>query len=166
MRSFKAAQIVAIVVVALERLATQSSAPTSPPGYAGSEICGSCHEDLARTLADNPHHAVELEKNEGWEGRACEACHGFPQKHTESAAPEDTRNPAKVATAAANKTCRTCHPGQSTLAGHRQSTLAENQVACTTCHEIHTNGAAGMVPRTAAAISAQGAPKKGVSLPF
>ena len=143
MRSFKLAQTMAIVAIAVERLAGQSAAPTPPPGYAGSEICASCHEDLAKAFSDNPHHGVEADKKRGWEGRACEACHGPAQKHTESASAEEIRNPAKLTAAATDKICLTCHLGQPTLAGHLQSSHAKNQVACTTCHKIHANGPAG-----------------------
>jgi DmsE family decaheme c-type cytochrome len=155
MPSFKAAQAMAIVAIAVERLSGQSTAPTPPPGYAGSEICASCHEDLARAFAANPHHAAETDKKRGWQGRACEACHGPAQKHTESASAEDIRNPAKLTASATNKICLTCHLGQPTLAGHLQSSHARNQVACTTCHKIHANGPAGLVPQGAEAINTQ-----------
>src|SRR5947209_7533975 len=52
-----------------------------PPAYAGSEACGTCHEDLATAFARNPHEAVEAEEKRGWQGKACESCHGPGQKH-------------------------------------------------------------------------------------
>jgi hypothetical protein len=84
MLSSKVAQVMAIVAIAVEQLAAQSAAATPPAGYAGSEICAACHEDLAKAFVNNPHHAVEADKKKGWEGKACEACHGPAQKHTES----------------------------------------------------------------------------------
>jgi DmsE family decaheme c-type cytochrome len=47
----------------------------------------------------------------------------------------------------------TCHLGQPTLAGRLQNSHAVDQVACTTCHKIHSNGPHGLVPRTASAIN-------------
>src|SRR5262245_40710996 len=92
----------------------QSGPKAAPPAYAGSELCATCHEELAKAFARNPHHDVETNKRRGWEGKACESCHGPAQKHTESASAEDIRNPSKLAAAAADKLCLTCHLGQST----------------------------------------------------
>ncbi|HKA02506.1 MAG TPA: DmsE family decaheme c-type cytochrome [Candidatus Solibacter sp.] len=142
-----------LVVIAAGRAKGQGSAASLPAGYAGSEMCGACHEDLAKEFPKNPHHAVETDRKRGWEGRACEACHGPGQKHTESTSADDIRNPSKLAAAATNKICLTCHLGQPTLSGRLQNSHAVDQVACTTCHKIHANGPHGSVPRTATKIN-------------
>ena len=43
----------------------QTAAKAEPPAYAGSEACGTCHEDTANAFARNPHHAVEAEAKRG-----------------------------------------------------------------------------------------------------
>jgi DmsE family decaheme c-type cytochrome len=167
MRNTKVAQAMAIVVVAAGQAPGQSSAAPPPPGYAGSEICASCHEDLAKAFVGNPHHSVEMDKKRGWEGRACEACHGPGQKHTESLSPEDIRKPSTLAAAATDKICLTCHLGQPTLAGYLRSSHAKDQVSCTVCHKIHDKEPPGLVARNAEAINEQcGTCHIGVSAQF
>jgi DmsE family decaheme c-type cytochrome len=116
-------------------------------------MCATCHEDLAKAFNSTPHHYVDTNKKLGWEGRACEGCHGPGQKHTESVSAEDIRNPAKMAAAAADKICLTCHLGQPTQVGRIQSSHAQNQVPCTTCHKIHSKDPPGLVARKFIAIN-------------
>jgi DmsE family decaheme c-type cytochrome len=125
--------------------------PASP--YAGSEACGVCHEDIAKAFTKSSHHLVDVDKKRGWEGRACEACHGPAQKHTESADAADIRNPLRLTAAAADKLCLTCHLNQPTHIGRLQSSHAKDQVACTTCHKVHADGGHSLVARKATAIN-------------
>ena len=75
---------------------SQPAAQTLPPGYVGSETCAGCHEDIAKAFANSPHHQVDVDAKRGWQGRACESCHGPGQKHAESANPALIRNPANL----------------------------------------------------------------------
>ncbi|MGD1093032.1 MAG: DmsE family decaheme c-type cytochrome [Bryobacteraceae bacterium] len=137
-----------------------AAAQTMPAGYAGSEACAVCHEDISKAFAKNPHNAVETDKKtrgmgHGWTGRACESCHGPAQKHTDSASAEDIRNPLKMTAAAADKLCLTCHLNEPTNVGRLQSSHMKDQVACTSCHKIHADGSDGLVARKATAINEQ-----------
>jgi DmsE family decaheme c-type cytochrome len=147
--------IIVMTAVTASGQGDPKSSPAAPTGYVGSEICGTCHEDLANAFVKNPHHAVETDKKRGWEGKACESCHGPAQKHTESLSAEDIRQPGKLAAAAADKICLACHLGQPTHAGRLQSSHARNQVSCTACHKIHANGPFGLVARKPSAINEQ-----------
>ena len=129
--------------------------PGLPPGYAGSEVCQACHEDIYNVFQKSPHHAVETEKRRGFEGRSCEACHGPAQKHIESASAADIRNPGKLAAAAADKICLGCHLNQPTHVGRLESSHMKDQVACTSCHKLHANGGHDLVVRQASAINEQ-----------
>jgi DmsE family decaheme c-type cytochrome len=153
MRSTDLALEVALLVMATANAAGQGTATSTPSAYAGSEACGACHEDIANAFARNPHHAVDADARRGWQGKACESCHGPGQKHTESLSAEDIRNPARLAAATADKLCLTCHLGQATHVGRLQSSHAKDQVSCTTCHKIHANGPFGLVARKPAAIN-------------
>ena len=155
MRSIDLASGVALLVMSAASAPGQNVPKAPPAAYAGSEVCATCHEDLANAFARNPHHAVEADKKRGWEGKACESCHGPAQKHTESVAAEDIRNPAKLTAAAADRLCLGCHLGQPTHAGRLQSSHAKNQVGCTGCHKVHANGPLGMVARKPAAVNQQ-----------
>lgn len=132
-------------------LGLQAQQPPSP--YAGSDACQMCHEDIYTAFARNPHHAVETDAKRGWAGRACESCHGPADKHTESTAAPDIRNPGKMAAAAADKICLSCHLNQPTHAGRLESSHAKNEGSCTACHKIHANGPNGLVARRTADVN-------------
>ncbi|MEP6601747.1 MAG: DmsE family decaheme c-type cytochrome [Nitrospirota bacterium] len=134
--------------------AAPAAHPQQPP-YSGSEACGTCHEDIFKAFAKNPHHSVETSKKKGFEGQACESCHGPGAKHAESGSAEDIRNPAKLTAAQADRACMACHMNEPTHAGRIQSSHAKNLVACTSCHQIHANGPFGLVARKPADINRQ-----------
>jgi predicted CXXCH cytochrome family protein len=108
----------------------------SPP-YAGTDACKICHGDIAEAFAKSSHHLVDTDKKLGWDGRACESCHGPGQKHAETTDATAIRNPAKLTAAALDAICLTCHLGQRTLVGRLYNSHAKDAVACTTCHRIH-----------------------------
>ena len=112
-----------------------------------------CHEDIFNAFQKNPHQLVETGKKYGWATRACESCHGPGSKHADSASAADIRNPAKLKPAEADKICLTCHLNQPTHVGRINSSHARNQVSCTACHSIHTNGPNGLVARKQADIN-------------
>ena len=141
-----------LAVLAGARLFGQA-APSSP--YAGSDACSTCHEDIYNAFQKSPHVRVDKDKWRGFAGRACESCHGPAQKHTETASAEDIKQPAKLAVAAADKICMSCHLTGSTNVARVESSHAKDQVSCVTCHKIHANGPMGLVPQGYAAINKQ-----------
>jgi hypothetical protein len=124
------------VVVLSSALAT---AQTLPTGYAGSEACKVCHEDIYNAFTKSPHHAVDVDAKRGWQGRACESCHGAAQAHAEGPSADNIQDPAKLAVAAADKVCLNCHLNQPTQVGRLESSHAKNQISCTTCHKVHAS---------------------------
>jgi DmsE family decaheme c-type cytochrome len=150
MRNIDAAQLWACWALAVFPVMGQPSPP-----YAGSDACGTCHEDIAKAFAKSAHHLVDIDKKRGWDGRACESCHGPGQKHAESADAAAIRNPAKLTAAATDRICLTCHLNQPTHVGRLQSSHGKDAVACTTCHKVHSGGADGLVVRKPAAINEQ-----------
>jgi DmsE family decaheme c-type cytochrome len=130
-----------------------SGQTTPAPGYAGSETCKLCHEDIYDGFANSPHHAVDTDSKRGWQGRACEACHGPAQAHTEGPSADNIRNPATLSAAATDKICLTCHLNQPTHVGRLESSHARNQIACTACHKVHSSEP--LVARKADAINTQ-----------
>ena len=130
-------------------------AGAQPAQYVGSQTCQPCHEDIYNALLKSPHQLVESGKKRGWEGKACEACHGPGSKHAESVSASDIRQPAKLPGTEADRICLTCHQNQPTHIGRLTSRHGNNQVSCVTCHTIHKNGPFGLVERRPAAINQQ-----------
>jgi len=116
-----------------------AAAQTLPAGFAGSETCKVCHEDIYNGFAKDPHHALSVDAKKGWVGRECEACHGPGQAHTEGPSADNIRNPAKLTAAATDQICLSCHLNQPTQVGRLESSHARNQIACTTCHKMHAS---------------------------
>jgi DmsE family decaheme c-type cytochrome len=131
--------------------AAQASAPAE---YIGSETCQACHEDIFKAFQTNPHQIVEKQSKRGWEGKACESCHGPGSKHAETASAEDIFNPSKAPAGHADQSCLKCHLNEPTHIGRIQSGHAKGQVACASCHSIHKTREA-MVARRPAAINQQ-----------
>jgi hypothetical protein len=77
----------AVVIMLMASLSCWAQS-AKPPGYVGSETCGTCHQDVAKAFPKSPHEAVDSgDSVHGFQGRACESCHGPGAKHAMSLAP-------------------------------------------------------------------------------
>ena len=144
----------ALLAVLLASTLTAAQTPARPAGYAGSETCQTCHEDLFKAFQKNPHHVVEKGGKRTWQGMACEACHGPGAKHAESVSAADIINPTKVAAAKTDQICLKCHLNNPAHAGRIRSSHAKDEVACTSCHVMHKDPEQ-LRPRRAATINQQ-----------
>jgi len=120
--------------------------------YVGTEVCAMCHEDTAKAFATSPHEAVNRSDRHGFEGKACESCHGPGSKHVQTLSAADIRNPAKIAPAEVDRICLTCHRNQPSAAGRIEASHAQNSIPCISCHSIH--GPQPLVVRKAAETNA------------
>ncbi len=50
----------------------QEQVGSAPNEYVTSATCSSCHEDLLRQLARNPHQLFDFNLKKGWQWRSCE----------------------------------------------------------------------------------------------
>ena len=133
-------------------LADAKAAVNQPAAYVGSEVCQACHEDTFNAIQKSPHQAIERDKKRGWDGKTCESCHGPGSKHAESGSAEEIRNPARLQAVEVDKTCLKCHLNQPTHVGRIQSSHAKSQIACTSCHSIHSQV---LVARKASVVNQQ-----------
>ncbi len=106
--------------------------------YAGSESCQVCHEDIYNSFQQSTHAGVETDTRRGWEGRACESCHGPGSKHTETMEAGEILNPLTMEPLRADEKCLQCHLNQPTHIGRVRGSHARNQVSCTACHSTHS----------------------------
>ncbi len=114
-----------------------SASQSLPAGYAGSELCMACHEDIYKAFQRNAHASVDKDKKRGWEGRACEGCHGPGAKHAESAEAGDILNPAKASPSSVDRSCLQCHANTSSQVGRIRGGHGRNEVSCAACHTVH-----------------------------
>lgn len=131
------ALFIAMMMAMLMAMSAAGQTPKMPKGFAGTQVCAVCHSALAKAFESSPHWVNNSEKGRGWEGRACESCHGPGNAHAATAKPDRIQNPAKLPQPQADANCFSCHRNQLTRHGVIQGPHARNQVACSACHSIH-----------------------------
>lgn len=106
----------------------------APSDFVGSETCATCHEEVSKKFADNPHTKMAL--MHGKSGITCENCHGAGKEHVDGGG-DTTKifNPGKGTTKAIDERCLSCHAGQH--ANFDRSAHAKANVSCISCHSIH-----------------------------
>ncbi len=131
----------------------QQAASNATATTVGSATCEACHDGLFKTFQSNPHVAVEKDARRGWQGKACEACHGPASVHASAGEGKDILNPAKMPAAQADKVCLSCHLNQATQVGRIMGPHAKNEVGCTSCHTIHNPAGGTIAPRKATVVN-------------
>jgi DmsE family decaheme c-type cytochrome len=107
-------------------------------GYAGSETCLECHEDMAANYARTVHGRLRPYQYPG-EAEGCESCHGPGAVHAESGDPADIRHPLADQGNDGVAACLACHKTGHTL-DWATSVHAAADVACLSCHQMHGDG--------------------------
>ena len=113
----------------------QPAAPSpTQTGYAGSETCKTCHEDVYKQhFEGTPHFKTTLK-----DGHGCESCHGPGAEHVAGGGDVSKIVSFKsLSRQDASARCLSCH-GE----GHEQSHFAQsvhvsNDVGCLDCHSPH-----------------------------
>jgi len=114
--------------------ATAQTKDTAAADYVGTETCATCHAEVAKAFAGNPHTKIALEH--GKNGVTCEGCHGAGKAHVEGGG-DITKifNPAKATPKDVNANCLGCHAG--THPNFGRSPHAKAGVSCISCHDVH-----------------------------
>jgi DmsE family decaheme c-type cytochrome len=105
----------------------------APSDFAGSDTCATCHEEVAKGFASNPH--TNMAQTHGKSVVTCENCHGAGKAHADSADPSKIFDPAKTTAKEIDANCLKCHQGQH--ANFERSGHGEANVSCISCHSIH-----------------------------
>jgi DmsE family decaheme c-type cytochrome len=110
------------------------AAAQNPADYVGSEICATCHADVAKKFESNPHTKMAL--MHGSTGATCENCHGAGRAHVESGGDvTKIRQISKMSSRQVDETCLGCHAGAHP--NFERSPHAKAGVGCTGCHSVH-----------------------------
>jgi DmsE family decaheme c-type cytochrome len=113
----------------------QAPANAAAPGdFVGSETCATCHEEVSKGFANNPHSKIA--EMHGKAGVTCEGCHGAGKAHVDGGG--DTSkifNPAKATPKEVDEKCLSCHEGSHP--NFSRSPHAKANVSCIGCHDIH-----------------------------
>jgi DmsE family decaheme c-type cytochrome len=109
---------------------------TTPADYVGAETCATCHEEVSKGFASNPHTKIALQH--GKAGVTCEGCHGAGKAHVDGGG-DTTKifNPAKASAKDVDATCLGCHAG--THPNFERSPHAKAGVSCIGCHSVHAS---------------------------
>jgi DmsE family decaheme c-type cytochrome len=106
----------------------------APSNFVGAETCATCHEEVAKGFASNPHSKIA--EMHGKAGITCEGCHGAGREHVEGGG-DKTKifDPAKASAKDVDAKCLSCHQGQH--ANFERSAHAKGNVSCIGCHSVH-----------------------------
>ena len=106
----------------------------APSDFVGGETCATCHDEIGKKFADNPH--TKMAEMHGGNGVTCENCHGAGKAHVDGGG-DITKifNPAKHSVKEVDEKCMSCHAGAHP--NFERSPHAKANVGCTSCHNIH-----------------------------
>jgi DmsE family decaheme c-type cytochrome len=112
----------------------QKAAVANPADLVGSDVCATCHAEIAKKFEGNPHSKLALIHGQG---TTCESCHGAGRAHVESGGDvTKIKQISKMSAKEVDETCLGCHAN--THPNFLRSPHAKAGVGCTSCHSVHS----------------------------
>jgi DmsE family decaheme c-type cytochrome len=119
-----------------QAVTAQKPAAADPGDFVGSDVCATCHAEVAKKFETNPHSKLALIHGEG---ASCESCHGPGKAHVESGGDvTQIKQISKMSARQVDETCLGCHAN--THPDFLRSPHAKAGVSCTSCHSVHKPG--------------------------
>jgi len=107
--------------------------------YLGSEACQVCHPDVWQGFPRNPHFRSVALETETPEKTGCEGCHGPGGLHVAGLGDKTKiRAFGELQPSETLDACLTCHSKDFGKMQIRRSSHSTGEVACTSCHSIHS----------------------------
>lgn len=126
----------ACLMLALIAVTFRSTLKAGQPANAHPPACASCHKDIVKNFAGDPH-SKPAHLPDG-EEETCASCHGPGKAHAENGAIALIFNPARASGKEIDKKCEECHgPGDSHF---ERSVHGKSNVSCIGCHVVHAAG--------------------------
>jgi DmsE family decaheme c-type cytochrome len=114
--------------------ASNEATQPAPGDFVGSDTCATCHAEVAKGFADNPHTKIAL--MHGKADVTCEGCHGPGKAHVDGGGDvSKIFDPAKATPKEVDAKCLSCHAG--THPNFLRSPHAKADVSCINCHSVH-----------------------------
>ena len=103
--------------------------------FVGADTCATCHEEVSKGFATNPHTKMALMHGNA-NGVTCENCHGAGSEHVAGGG-DVTKifDPAKASAKDVDAKCLSCHAGAHP--DFMRAPHAKAGVSCISCHSIH-----------------------------
>jgi len=164
-----AGMICATALTAQTPKAKASNAPSNGAAHAdfvGSDTCASCHDEVSKKFASNPHTKMaDMPGNHP--GVTCENCHGAGSEHVAGGG-DVTKifNTAKASPKEVDEKCLSCHSGAHP--DFARSPHAKANVGCISCHSIHASKEEALLkaPQPALCFQCHNDVKPQFSMPF
>jgi len=128
------AAIFSATAIAAPAKGDKQAAEPAASDFVGSDTCATCHQDVAKGFAGNPHNKIA--EMHGKAGISCEGCHGPGKAHVEGGGDvSKILDPAKASPKQVDEKCLSCHGGAHP--NFMRSPHAKGGVSCISCHSIH-----------------------------